>query len=522
MATLRKKSLLLNLILLFCLAPLVLACSACAEAESESKSESESVKAPATTFTVVTYNVENLFDVDGVALFDDYAIEDEDAAFSYSRRKFQTKLENIVAALQTFNEGAGPEVILFQELEADFTPGSTVADLGDFLRQHADRTVAEMLGDQWRKHYAGYPSHAWLLKALSDAGLTGYAVAVSPAYGMDSGIAHANAVFSRFPIEAFALHRLEQARDIVEAALNIEGHPLTVYVNHWKSGASSPEREPIRVENARVLRGLIDARLAEDPQADIIVAGDLNSHYNQAILFPEIETGINGILGSSGAEDFSQTDLYNLWFELAPEARYSEVWRGNRGTLMHMLLTPGLYDAEGISYVDNSFEKLVLPGLNADAIGRPVRWHFAGETGGGSTDHFPVYAHFRVGPFQQAAPLSQGKDAPDTELPLTVATFAGELDAPDGSFLNELSDDELAPYVAQLYTVDAVVESLRPLRIQVGERVWPAYWADSAIFDDDGLPFYIENYEGRVRLIVQPNFYRGESQLIIEKILGPM
>ncbi|NBB79158.1 MAG: hypothetical protein GVY36_06875 [Verrucomicrobia bacterium] len=494
----------------------------CMAADSpETAKSSGSSASPTIEFTVVTYNVENLFDVDGVAMFYDYAIEDESEPFSYSRRKFQTKLENIVAALKTFNDGAGPAIILFQELEADFTPESTVEDWEAFLSEHAGQSVGDMLGASWRNHYAGYPSHAWLLKALSDAGLTGYDVVVSPAYGMDSGIAHANAVFSKYPINDFALHRLVKARDIVEAEIDVQGHSLTVYVNHWKSGASNPDREPIRVENARVLRELIDAKLAEDPNADIIVAGDLNSHYNQAELFPDIETGINDILGSSGAEDFSQSDLYNLWFELPVEERYSEVWRGSRGTLMHMLVTPGLYDESGISYVDGSFEKLVLPGLNADAIGRPVRWNFAGETGGGSTDHFPVYARFKVGPFLQDGPLSQGDDVPDAELPLTVASFPGEVDAPDGTFLNGLSDGELAPYVGQLFTVDAVVESLRPLRIQLDERLWPAYYADSSIFEPDGLPNYIENHDGRVRLIVQPNFYRGQSQLIIEKIVGP-
>lgn len=503
-----------------------LACTACSSAELLSETE-EAVeveqpggKTRTQAFTVLTYNVENFFDVDGVAMFDDYVIEDESEPFSYSRRKFQTKLENAAAAIKRFNRGAGPEILLLQELEADFTPESTVTDYDAFLKQHAGQTLGDMLGAEWREVYAGYPSHAWLLKALDDAGVDGYEVAVSPAYGMDSGIAHANAVFSKFPIQKVVLHRLEQARDIVEAELDVGGHPLIVYVNHWKSGASNPDREPIRVQNAEVLRALLDARLAEDPNADIIVAGDLNSHYNHSLLFPDLETGINDVLGSSGEEAMRENDLYNLWFELPPEARYAEVWRGNRGTLMHMLLTPGLYDGQGISYVDNSFDKLVLPGLNADAIGRPLRWSFAGKTGGGSTDHFPIYAHFRVGAFEQDGDFSQGDDAPSQELPLTVSTFEGELDPPDGHFLSELSDAELAPYVGQLYTVNATVKSLRPLRLQVEDRLWHAYYADSAIFEEDGLPAYIEDHEGRVRLIVQPNFYRGQNQLIIEAIVG--
>ncbi|MDQ8194069.1 endonuclease/exonuclease/phosphatase family protein [Coraliomargarita sp. SDUM461004] len=471
-------------------------------------------------FTVVTYNVENLFDVDGVALFDDYKMGPDAGTSGYSRRKFQTKLQGITDVLKTINAGAGPEVLLLQELEADFTPDSTVADFEAFLLQHRDQTVASMLGADWLPQYAGYPAVAWLLKSLSDAGLTGYEVVTAPARGMDSGVAHTNAVFSKFPIRAVERHPLVQARDIIAAELDVAGHPLFVYVNHWKSGASNPAREPIRVENARVLRQLLDARLAEDPHADVIVAGDLNSHYNHSILNPGIETGINDVLGSAGDESFAQNDLYNLWFELPSNLRFSEVWRGHRGTLMHMLLTSGLYDDSGISYVDGSFSKLIVPGLNTDAIGRPIRWSFAGDTGSGVSDHTPLYARFRVGAFQTTAAFSRGDDAPDYEPRLNVSEYLGSLDLPDGGFLSDLNDTELAPYVAHLFTVKAIVKSLKPFRIQVGERVWPAYYVDRSMLAEGGLPDYQKNNAGKVRLVVQPNFYYGKSQLIVEDILG--
>lgn len=471
-----------------------------------------------TTFTVVTYNVENLFDVDDVAMFNDYKLSDK--PFGYTRAKFLTKLENTTAVLKTVNEGKGPEIILFQELESDFTPESTVTDFDAFLDQYSGQSVGSMLGSDWSEDYAGFPSAAWLLKSLTDSGLTGYQVVTVPSRGMDSGIAHTNAVFSKFPILKVERHPLVQARDIIEAEIDVYDHPLYVYVNHWKSGASNPKREPIRVANAKVLRGLIDARLAANPQADIIVAGDLNSHYNHSILYPDIETGINDVLGSDGAESFDRNDLYNLWFELPPEQRYSEVWKGRRGTLMHMLLTRGLYDNFGISYVDGSYDKLIVPGLNADAIGRPFKWHFTGETGGGTSDHFPVYARFTTTPFEPTSQLSPGEDALDEELPLNVYDYPGELDLIDGSFLEPLSDAELAPYVAHLYTVDATVLSIKPLRIQVGERVWSAYYSNRSMIEEGGLPSYQKNNEGKVRLVVQPNFYYGKRQLIIENILG--
>ena len=467
------------------------------------------------TFTVLTYNVENLFDVDGFSIFDDYK-----ANSGYTPRKLLTKLRSITNVLKSVDDGETPEVVLFQELEADFTPESTVEDYDAFLEMYSDTTVADMLDAEWSESYAGIPASAWLLKALSDEGLTGYHVVTAEYRGTESGSVHTNAIFSTFPIISHKAHSILMARDILEAELEVEGKSLFVYVNHWKSGASNPDRESIRVENAKVLRSLIDKRLEADPYADIIIAGDLNSHYNHSALFPNILTGVGDILGSSGSESFNKSDLYNLWFELAPEARYSDVWRGRIGTLMHMLITRGLYDHSGISYIDGSFDKLVIPGVNADLIGRPIRWHSAGETGGGVSDHFPVYARFSVGAFKATAALSNGENVSSYEYPLNVAKFNGDLKLKDGSFLNPLSDAELIPYVGQLYTVDAVVENIRPLRLRVGRRTWPAYYSDPSFIEEKGLPHYMKNHRGQVRLVVQFNFYRGKSQLIVEDILG--
>lgn len=474
----------------------------------------EEAEPEATTFSVVTYNVENLFDVDGVAMFDDYQQGNENGPAGYTRAKFLTKMQNIAKVLGTINEGAGPEIVLFQELEADFTPDTTVADYGAFLEKYRDTTVEAMLGSSWSESYAGYPASVWLLKALADAGLEGYAVVDVPSHGMDSGVAHTNAVFSKFPIVSVERHRLVQARDILEAELDIEGHPLHVYVNHWKSGASNPEREPIRVENAKVLRSLLDARLKENPAADIIVAGDLNSHYNHSILYPDIETGINDALGSNGSESFDGNDLYNLWFELPPEERYSEVWRGRRGSLMHKLITPGLYDDTGISYVDGSFNKLVITNLNADSIGRPLQWNNWGIAGGGASDHFPVVAQFKVGPFVPSAPLSKGDDALTIEMPLGYAQFASQLSLDDGAFISSLPEAELGEYMGRMYTISATVAQNKPFRLKLGDKDWPIYVPDPALRKE----VFALKEGAAVDLVVTFGQYRGNAQFVIEAV----
>ena len=159
--------------------------------------------------------------------------------------------------------------------------------------------------------------------------------------------------------------------------------------------------ELIRLENAAVLRRRLDELLKADPHADIVIGGDLNSHYNQKRRSRKLpSTGINDVLGSQGNELAIRgptRDLYNLWFELAASERGSDVYVGQWGTLMHLLITRGLYDQSGVRYVDNSFAVARFAGLNADAADLlPVRWSAEGTGGRGYSDHFPLTARFQT------------------------------------------------------------------------------------------------------------------------------
>jgi len=458
-------------------------------------------------FSVVAYNVENLFDVDGVAIFNDYRQDEPDAPFSYSRRKLLTKLENAAAVLAALERG-GPDVVLIQELEGDFTPQSRVTDFESFLQEHAGKTVFDMIVRDWQPEYAGIPTVAWLLKMLEDTGMSGYQVVVAPTKPFDSGVAHVNAIFTRFPVKQVHFHAIEQARDIIKAELDVGGHSLWVYNNHWKSGASNPESEPIRVQNARVHKALIDARLKADPQADIIIGGDLNSHYNHSILYPDLQTGINDVLGSQYLEG---EGLYNLWYEVEPEQRYSEVWRGRRGTLMHLLLAPGLYDARGISYIDGSFRIGKVGGLNADAMQRPLSWNFAGQQGGGASDHFPVVARFRTAPFKAKAPLNQTENALDYEMRHDDDPGVIPKALPEGYFLNADFEDDPGGIVGRLFSVQAQVIRERPLRLKMQGKEWSAYAPAPHVREQ--LKPGIEK-----EMIVSYGYWKGQPQLVVEAI----
>ncbi len=448
--------------------------------------------AGARPFTVVVYNVENLFDVDGVAVYEDYRPE------AYRPAHLRTKLANIAAVLRQYNEGRGPDVILFQEIELDQTPGPATQDQAAFLAEFASRTAEDLLRkDPLPETLADLPAELWLLKALHDHGLTGYTAipAEDPAAPHEDGNRRAlkNVTFSRFPVRAVRSHPTLNARHILETELEIEGHRLFVFNNHWKSGASDPQTEPIRIANARVLRARLDELLKEDPHADILIGGDLNSQYNQTLRYPAMETtAINDILRSQGNElalRGPQRDLYNLWYELPREQRGSDTFRGEWGTLMHLLVSRGLYDQRGVQYVDNSFAVGRFPGLNADEAGLPLRWNGDGPTGRGFSDHFPLAATFTVaeaGRTDRWIALARPSDRDETEARPVRVSYAGIDVAARALRLSSLprrADLRDGTYTGRIFLVEGPAEDGPLLRVRFAGDSYEVYSPDPALRD---------------------------------------
>lgn len=352
--------------------------------------------AQARTFTVMAYNVENLFDADGQAVFDDYRPS------HYSRAHVLTKLQNIARVVGQYEGGRGPDVILLAEIEVDQTPGPVPPDYAALLRRYAGVSLEEMLGAKFDAAVADLPAEALLAKAFADRGMTGYQIIAGdtgPAARPQPPHAQKCVIFTRLPVQAVRVLPTPGARAILEVQLDADGAPLHVFANHWKSGAGDAGTEKIRIENARTLRGRIDEILQADPSADLIIGGDFNSQYNQSARYAATmpQTGLNDILRSQGdavAVRGPQRDLYNLWYEVPAAERGSDTFRGEWGTLIQLILSRGLLDYRGVQYVAHSFAVGKFSGLNEDAAGRPRRWSFAGLGGAGCSDHFPLTARF--------------------------------------------------------------------------------------------------------------------------------
>lgn len=313
---------------------------------------------------IATYNVENLFDMhyDG----NEYSEYIPNTSWQWNQKNYRKKLENIARVIVDIH----PDIIALQEIESL----QALKDLQKTLKR--------------KGLYFRY-------RAIADA--------------KNSTVK--TALLSRFRIVSKREIRVNQSlryRNILEVKVTIKGEPLYIFVNHWKS-KSGPES--MRVASAKALK----RRIGQIGGVDYIIAGDLNSHYEEKKIFLRKRkhndtngiTGINDTLQTwKNRHPVSQNDLmhckscsYNLWYELPAKQRWSHNFYGKKEALDHLIISPALLDGKGVDYVDGSFKRFIRDYLfHRRALYRwqRSRKHPKHHLGKGYSDHLPVFAEFTV------------------------------------------------------------------------------------------------------------------------------
>lgn len=109
-------------------------------------------------------------------------------------------------------------------------------------------------------------------------------------------------------------------------------YPLTVIVNHWKSKGGDESVNIIRrTYQAEHVAALVQARLDADPEAAIVVLGDLNDYY---------ESGPVEIL-----QEQTAPSLLHSFDNLSPADRYTYIFNGGSQALDHILYSRGMQTA---------------------------------------------------------------------------------------------------------------------------------------------------------------------------------
>ncbi|RRS31132.1 MAG: hypothetical protein P794_04820 [Epsilonproteobacteria bacterium (ex Lamellibrachia satsuma)] len=230
------------------------------------------------------------------------------------------------------------------------------------------------------------------------------------------------AMLSHFPIERVNELQVSYApriRNILEVEINVEGRPLILFVNHWKS-KSRKGQESKRIAYAKTLKKRIDIM----PKGkEYIIIGDLNSNYDAYLTLPKRiddtgkRTALNHILKTLKNNVLvNESDMissakgihYDLWLELPFSKRWSHKFYGNSSTLDHILLPKSMFDGKGVEYVNNSFAVFRPPYLFTKK-GYINSWQIKGgkHTGKGYSDHLPVFAYFDTKPYKREKETKQ-------------------------------------------------------------------------------------------------------------------
>ncbi len=348
----------------------------------------------AKTFKVATYNLENLFDLtrDGT----EYQEYIPNTDYGWTKDIANIKYTNIARVIKDL----GGDVVALQEVES--------------------KKALITLRDRLKDFGVDYPY-------LEIADLKATPVKC--------------AVLSKFPItekEEIQVYN-KIARSILKITLDIDGNHLILFINHWKSKRGP---ESMRIAYAKKLKREI-GKLKED--VDFILIGDFNSNYNEYKTFRNSGrlndtdgiTGINHILrtikGSQMVNEKILTKqdandyLYNLWLEVSKRRRWSYNFFGKKGSPDNIIVSKGLYDNKGISYSDNSFNKLQANYLfNRKAV---YRWQRAKRgkgrhLGKGYSDHLPIFAYFSTEPFLFKNSDTVSNDIPPFKLKKTISPQA--------------------------------------------------------------------------------------------------
>ncbi|MDA3895760.1 MAG: endonuclease/exonuclease/phosphatase family protein [Desulfobacteraceae bacterium] len=321
------------------------------------------------SFKIVSYNVENLFDLnpDGTE-YPDYV---PGGPLGWDSTQLDIKLGNISLVIKDLDA----DIIALQEVESE----NALALLQKRL---------SLVGLE-------YP-----FSAIANGRLTSVKCAVLSRFS----ITEKNEICSGN----------ENERNILKVQLDIKGNPLVLYVNHWKSKAG-PESK--RLKYARALAGDISKMSCD---ADYMLIGDFNSDYNEYKTFKHIPrfndthgiTGINHIVHTVNGQEMvgesfltKQEDceyVYNLWLEIPEYRRWSVNFFGRKNSPDSIIVSKGLYDSKGVSYLDNSFDKFDPDYLFDN--NKVFRWQRAERgrgrhLGKGYSDHLPIFAEFSTEPF---------------------------------------------------------------------------------------------------------------------------
>jgi hypothetical protein len=177
--------------------------------------------------------------------------------------------------------------------------------------------------------------------------------------------------------------------------LYVKGVLLTdtvhIFVNHWPSRRGGEERSaPARAAAAMVAKVRIDSLCAIDPEAKIILMGDLNDD--------PVSPSMTEVLKAKGhVEDVTSPELFNPWMKMYKNGIGTLAYQDSWGLFDQIVVSHGWLSKEqkGLFYYKaNIFNKEFMVQKTGKFRGYAKRTWDGITYNYGYSDHFPTYLSF--------------------------------------------------------------------------------------------------------------------------------
>jgi predicted extracellular nuclease len=314
----------------------------------------------AKSITIAFYNLENLFDTE-----DDPKIDDAEflptGANQWSPERYKRKLANMSKVIDQLGDEDGPEVLGVCEVE--------------------NRKVLEDLVLTGNLKKKGY----------------GIVHADSPDQrGIDCALIYKTKRFTPLYQHAYPVSFPENKDLATRDILLVKGildkkMDVTFIVNHWPSRRDGQAESSWKRERAAAtLRHVVDSILTLDPQANIIMMGDLNDDPADVSVSKTLRAGRDSV-------EAMATKLYNCMAPIKAEGRGTLKYKGGWNLFDQMIVSSALLHPKSLMRYVRGSANIYNPDWmrqtdEGDWKDAPKRT-FIGKryVEDGYSDHFPVY-----------------------------------------------------------------------------------------------------------------------------------
>lgn len=307
------------------------------------------------------YNLENLFDYERDSTIRDWEFT-PNGKRSWTKDKYAEKLSNmayVISQIGTDKAPAGLSVLGVAEIE--------------------NRRVLEDLVKE---------------KSIADRNYQIVHFDSPDKRGIDVGLLYNPAHFTPIESKKVAYPQFTKdsifTRDILFVKGLLDNDTINVLVNHWPSRSGGEKRSaPRRNKAAEKVKSVVDSLYAVNPDAKIIIMGDLNDD-------PTSESMTKYLKCESKAKKVREGGLYNPMTDFYRRGLGSNAYRDSWSLFDQLVLSEPLLDKKQDGYFFFKayiFNKKYLITRSGQYKGYPFRTFNFDKYQGGYSDHFPVYSY---------------------------------------------------------------------------------------------------------------------------------